>query len=200
MELALDFETHAGRPLPPTPQSKFAGTVIAGEGQSGAPGSNPDGQGGREGVHPSGPDYQPLPLFGAAGGRPGGRSEGTPPFHETHGGVAPSEAPAAVQCRTVGTAAAIMSGEAAPETEARPGQVGRHAKRQCAAAGTMPRQRRGEESSQGVRERLLCRTRHTGRGAQRHTVQSGGTKWRHSNTCAGGRGRALHTTPVVRCG
>ena len=29
MELALDFETHAGRPLPPTPQSKFTGTELS---------------------------------------------------------------------------------------------------------------------------------------------------------------------------
>ena len=29
MELALDFETHAGRPLPPTPQSRFAGTELS---------------------------------------------------------------------------------------------------------------------------------------------------------------------------
>ena len=28
MELALDFETHAGRPLPPTPQSRFTGTEL----------------------------------------------------------------------------------------------------------------------------------------------------------------------------
>ena len=29
MELALDFETHAGRPLPPTPQSRFIGTELS---------------------------------------------------------------------------------------------------------------------------------------------------------------------------
>ena len=29
MELALDFESHARRPLPPTPQSRFAGTELA---------------------------------------------------------------------------------------------------------------------------------------------------------------------------
>ena len=29
MELALDFESHAGRPLPPTPQSRFAGTQLS---------------------------------------------------------------------------------------------------------------------------------------------------------------------------
>ena len=29
MELALDFETHAGRPLPPTPQSTFTGTELS---------------------------------------------------------------------------------------------------------------------------------------------------------------------------
>ena len=29
MELALDFESHAGRPLPPTPQSRFAGTTLS---------------------------------------------------------------------------------------------------------------------------------------------------------------------------
>ena len=28
MELALDFESHAGRPLPPTPHSTFVGTEI----------------------------------------------------------------------------------------------------------------------------------------------------------------------------
>ena len=29
MELALDFESHAGRPLPPTPQSTFMGTEMS---------------------------------------------------------------------------------------------------------------------------------------------------------------------------
>ena len=29
MELALDFKTHAGRPLPPTPQSRFTGTELS---------------------------------------------------------------------------------------------------------------------------------------------------------------------------
>ena len=29
MELALDFETHAGRPLPPTPQPRFTGTELS---------------------------------------------------------------------------------------------------------------------------------------------------------------------------
>ena len=29
MESALDLETHAGRPLPPTPQSRFAGTELS---------------------------------------------------------------------------------------------------------------------------------------------------------------------------
>ena len=29
MELALDFETHAGRTLPPTPQSRFVGTELS---------------------------------------------------------------------------------------------------------------------------------------------------------------------------
>ena len=29
MELALDFESHAGRPLPPTPQSRFTGSEMS---------------------------------------------------------------------------------------------------------------------------------------------------------------------------
>ena len=29
MELALDFESHAGRPLPPTPQSRFTGSQMS---------------------------------------------------------------------------------------------------------------------------------------------------------------------------
>ena len=105
------------------------GAVTTGEGQGGALGSNPDGQGGREGVHPACPDYQPLSLFGAAGGRPGGRSEGAPSLHKTHGIMAPSEAHAAVQCRTVGGAATVASGKAATETETRPGTIGRHEER-----------------------------------------------------------------------
>ena len=80
--------------------------------------------------------------------------------------MAPSETPTTVHCRTVGAAAAVTSGKATPKTETRPGTVGRHAERQHAAAGTMPRQRRGEESSQGVCQRLLCRTSFTGRGAR----------------------------------
>ena len=103
--------------------------------------------------------------------------------------------PAPVQFRTVGTTAAVKSGETAPapKAETHPRKNGRHAERQRAVTGAMPGQRRGKESSQGVCQRFLCRTSPVGRGAQRRAVQSGGTQWRCSNTCARGRGRALHT-------
>ena len=98
MELALDFETHAGKPLPPTPQFRFAGTELSLEEKGKVVRLAVTLMGKRQGVHPACPDYQPLPLFGAAAGRPGGRSEGVPLFHKTHGSMAPSQAPAEVQC------------------------------------------------------------------------------------------------------
>ena len=191
---ALDFQTHAGRPLPPTPQSRFAGTELSLQEKGRVVclavtlmGKAP----GRESILPARITNHRRSLVPLEVGPVVG--EGTPPFHETHGGVAPSEVPEAVQFRTVG-AAAVTSGKAAPEAEARPGKDGRRAERQCAATGTMPRQRRGKESSQGVCQRFLCSTNPTGRGAQRHAVQSGGTNLRRSNTCARG-GAVLFTPP-----
>ena len=159
-----------------------------------------NGQGGGEGIRSPGPDYQSLPLVGTAWGRPGGKGEGAPSFHKTHGGMTPFEAPAPVQFRTVGTAAAVKSGETAPQAETHPRKNGQRAEQQRAATGAMPGQRRGKESSQGVCQQFLCRASPVGRGAQRRAVQSGGTQWRRSNTCARGRGRALHTTPAARQG
>ena len=171
MELALDLKTHAGRPLPPTPQSRFTGTELSLQEKGRVMRLAVTLMGkaaGKESVLP-----QTTAALWCRWGRPSGRSEGTSPFHKAYGGMASSEAPADLQCREVGAAAAVTSGKAAPETKTRPGTFGQRAERQHTAVGTMPRQRRGKESSEGVRPRLLRTTSSTGRGTQRRTVQSG---------------------------
>ena len=122
------------------------------------------------------------------------------PFHDAYGGMASSKAPPELQSPEVGAPRSITSDKAAPQAEARPRTFGQRAKRRHAAAGTMPRQRRGKGSSQGVRQQLLRRTSSTGRGMQRRIIQSGRTQRRSSDAIARGRGGAFHTTIALRRG
>ena len=108
--------------------------------------------------------------------------------------MAPPEAPATVQFRTVGAAAAITSGEAAPEMEARPGSDGRAQPRErCPGKGGAKRAA-GAYASDFYAGPVLPEGAH--RGVQYRVEEpSGGAA-----TCARGRGRALYTTPALRRG
>ena len=151
MELALDVETHAGRPLPPTPQSRFAGTELSlrEKGRVVCLAVTLMGKAaGRESILPARITNH-CRLLVPPGVGPVVGVKGHPLFTR----------PMAVWHHLKrlqrynserGAAVAVTSGEAALEAEACRGKDGRRAERQCAATTTMPRQRKGKESSQGV--------------------------------------------------
>ena len=70
MELTLDFEYHAGTPLPPTPQSKFMGTKMSLQEKGGVvrlPVTLLGRAGGKESILPAASTMQcrsPMPLRG----------------------------------------------------------------------------------------------------------------------------------------
>ena len=174
MDLALDFESHAGRPLPPSPQSRFVGTemspqekgrvvrlaVILLERAAG------------KGCPPAGGDHHTLPIAGAAWGGHGCGGEGTSPLHPAYGGVASLEAPTEVHFQAMGATATIKGGAAAPEAEARPGADIQRTGQGPATAGAVPGQRRGKKSGKGLRQRLLCGPSPAGGDPHRITVPS----------------------------
>ena len=95
MELTLDFESHAGRPLPPNPQPRFTGSE---------PSLQENGRvlrlavtRGRTRVYPAGSDYHQMSRVSPAGSRNGGGSEGPPALHHTSRGVAPPAKAAPIQ-------------------------------------------------------------------------------------------------------
>ena len=136
MELALDFETHAGRPLPPTPQSRFAGTELSlqEKGRVMRLAVTLMGKAAwKESILPariSNHCRSLVPLRAGPVVGVKGRLLFTRPMAVWH------------HLKRVQKYNA-ESGKAAPETEMRPGTFGHRAERQHTAAGTMPRQRRG---------------------------------------------------------
>ena len=77
MELALDFESHVGRPLPPTPQLRFAGTEMSLQAKGRV--VQLAVTIGRTRVHSAVGHHCTLPLVGAARGRHSCRGERTTP-------------------------------------------------------------------------------------------------------------------------
>ena len=123
MELALDFEAFAGWPLPPAPQSKYAGggggggAVPLRERQGAAANCHTGGQGHRARVNFPGPDDTPLPLPHVNGGGHGYGTGGAPRFYQTNGSVeTPGEAPH-IRGSQMGTKAKSTHSEALGQDE-----------------------------------------------------------------------------------
>ena len=140
MELALDFESYAGRPLPHTPPR----TTTARKGPGPPAGGHPLGESGRTRIYLAGSNHDQMSLVGPAGSRHGGRGDGPAALHHTTRGMAPRAKAAPIQFGALG-APATTEGGAARAREAS-SVIGR----QLGAAREMSGERWSQEGSRGI--------------------------------------------------
>ena len=158
MELALDFESHAGRPLPLTPQAQFQGDKAVSVGERAGPpaGSHPLGQSTGERVYGAGAHPHQAPVPRPAGGGNGSGGQGTTAVHTPSGRMASRATDAAtLHCGALGHAAA--SPGIAAKTECHKGRPNRQdGQHQPRDNQTLPGERRSEAQYQSVQNGFPC--------------------------------------------
>ena len=162
MELALDFEAFAGRPLPPAPQAKSAGGpsshVPPGKGQGAAADCHPAGQGHRAGIHFPSQDDAPLLISHLNGGWHSHGIGGLPCLHSTDGSVEPPRKAQSFWGSQVGAKAEDTHLKAPSQGEGPNQETSGEATGKTNRLGekVLPSKGRGEERAASLCDRLLC--------------------------------------------
>ena len=159
LEPALDFESYTGRPLPPTPQTRFKGGEMSLQEKGGVlrlAGGQSAGEGGGQGIHSPGGLHQSVPLSGPAGGGHHGGCKRQACIHTPGGGLAPPAPYAAIQRSEMGTTATGEGGATAEQEQTRARHTDEASTGAAAPESEMPGQGWSEALGGGVHQRFLC--------------------------------------------